>query len=301
MFKKLMITGAMLFCGIAQAFVPQAGTWVVTAENNGQPGRGFGLDVQNGTLVMQMYAYDASGNPMFYLTAGNYANSSYTGVLNKYRDGRFFGSGDRNGRADGNAGTVKMRFVSGTKGYITFPNEPEKEISRFNFAYDKSAALLRGAWLLSSISPDGAAGDRVDFFGLNDPVQGSSYGTGALASPDRMYTCENLTSGPNAGLVMCLKYNQNGSTNRANFFELSVNEGEGVAGCSAQTMNDILFVRRVKSPAGDYTGIYYKNQPVHDSAEIEAAKLNARETTAAQAVDRALIGSDPTQTISPQR
>ena len=141
----------------------------------------------------------------------------------------------------------------------------------------------------------------MDYFALSDAVTGSSYGSGAMASTDRMYTCENLTSGPNAGLVMCLKYNQDGSVNRANFFELSVNDGEGVAGTTAQTMNDILFVKRVKSPAGDYTGIYYKDQPVQESVEVEAAKLNARETAAAQAIDRALIGSDPTQSIAPQR
>ena len=55
---------------------------------------------------MQMYAYDSSGYPTFYLTAGRYANERYTGVLNKYRNGRYFGSGARNGTPDGDAGVM---------------------------------------------------------------------------------------------------------------------------------------------------------------------------------------------------
>ncbi|MDR2334363.1 MAG: hypothetical protein LBE61_12860 [Burkholderiaceae bacterium] len=286
MFKKIIIAGAMLGWGLAHAFAPQAGTWVVTAENNGRPGRGFGLDVQNGTLVMQMYAYDTSGYPMFYLSAGPLANNAYSGVLNKYRDGRYFGSGDRIGREDGNAGTVSMRFISGTKGYITFPNEPEKEISRFNFGYTNAAAQLRGIWMLSSVSPNGSAQDKLDYFSLTDAVRGSDYGTGAMASRDRTYSCENLTSGPNSGLTMCLKYASDGTAVRVNFFHISINDGEGWAGPTPQSADDVLYVKRVAGPNGDFTGIYYKDQPVEESAELQAAKLQARQDAAAQPIDR---------------
>ena len=291
MLKKWVVFGAVLATGVAHAFAPQAGTWVVTAENNGKPGRGFGLDVQNDTLVMQMYAYDASGNPSFYLSAGKIANNSYSGALNKYRGGRYFGSGDLTGREDGSAGTVSMRFVSGTEGFIQFPNEPEKAINRFSFGYSNAPAHLRGIWTLVAINKTSETLDKLDYFGLEKLVDGSGYGTGGIASTDYQYVCENLTSGPNAGLTMCLKFNTSGSVIRANYFRLSVNEGEGVAGASGATANDLLFVKRITNTVGDATGIQIKNQPA-DAVPVDAAQLsNAMQRAAENPVDRSLLES----------
>lgn len=282
MLKKLMILGALLTAGVAQAFVPQAGTWVVTSENNGQPGRGFGLDVQDTTLVMQMYAYDSSGYPTFYLTAGRYANERYTGVLNKYRNGRYFGSGARNGTPDGDAGVVSMRFISGTKGYITFPNEPEKEINRFSFAYNTEPNSLRGFWLLSAVNDQSAANDRVDFFKL-ERIQGrSDYGTGIINSTDNQYACENLVRGPNAGNVMCLQFNTYGQSIRTSFFQYSVNDGEGFAGRSSTEAYDMLIARRITNSAADRTGLVLKNQEAAQPLDADLVK-NAMNEAASQA------------------
>jgi len=127
--KKFAVVGALLGTSLAYAFAPQTGTWIMTSEVNGKPGRGLAIDVQDNTLVMQMYAYDASGNATFYMTSGTLANDRYSAPLNKYRGGRYLGSGDLSGKEDGSAGTVSIRFESGTKGYITLPGEAEKEIS----------------------------------------------------------------------------------------------------------------------------------------------------------------------------
>ncbi len=287
--KKYAIACVVLGSSFAaHAFMPQAGTWAVTSEVNGKPGRGFGLDVQNSTLVMQMYAYDPSGNPTFYLSAGTISGNNYSGQLNKYRGGRYFGSGDMQGREDGSAGTVRMRFVSGTQGFIQFPNEPEKAINRFNFAYDTSAESLRGAWVLSAIHQTTPSLDKVDFFGLEVPIKGTSFSSGAMASANYQYSCESLTSGPNAGLVMCAKFSPSGDIQRVNFFQLSVNEGEGWAGASSATANDVLFARRVRNTTGDYTGIYYKSQAI--PGPIDPEKMSR----ALQAAAEMPVGSAPT-------
>jgi len=123
--KKIAVVGALLGTSLAYAFAPQTGTWIMTSEVNGKPGRGLAIDVQDNTLVMQMYAYDASGNATFYMTSGTLVNDRYSAPLNKYRGGRYLGSGDLSGKEDGSAGTVSMRFVSGTKGFITLPGEAE--------------------------------------------------------------------------------------------------------------------------------------------------------------------------------
>ncbi len=41
----------------AREFTPQAGLWMIAAERNGEPGRGFSLDVQGNTVFMQVFNY----------------------------------------------------------------------------------------------------------------------------------------------------------------------------------------------------------------------------------------------------
>ena len=151
--KKFVVAlSAFVFAGSALAFMPQAGIWSISPERNGQPGRGFNLDVQNSTLVMQMYGYEKSGAPTFYLSAGAIADNSYTGQLFQYAGGRYMGGPAQSAYETGSAGTVKMRFVSGIKGYITFPGEDEKEIVRYTFAYEETPQSLLGTWGLMSAS-----------------------------------------------------------------------------------------------------------------------------------------------------
>ena len=90
-FKKFVAAALFMGAGLVHAFAPQAGTWVVTSEVDGKPGRGFGIDVQNTTLVMQMYAYEASGQPTFYLAVGQVSDSRTTTPLTRYTGGRHFG------------------------------------------------------------------------------------------------------------------------------------------------------------------------------------------------------------------
>ncbi|MEG0975100.1 MAG: hypothetical protein RSD57_14085 [Comamonas sp.] len=256
MLKKILAIAVLASTGIAHAYTPQAGTWVVSNELNGKPGRGLAIDVQGTTLVMQMYAYDTSGNATFYLTSGTISDHKYSGTLNKYRGGRYLGSGDISGQEVGNDGVVSMRFVSGTKGFIKFPNEAEKEISRFNFSYSTSPDSLKGIWLLTSI---GSSSNQAEFVKLENVIEGSGYGTGLVSTSDFRFACENITQGSNAGTVICLKLGAAGNTVRAYNFVYSVNDGEGISGPTPATAKDILVVRRLTNIELDGTGVSVKN------------------------------------------
>lgn len=272
---------ALLGGGLVHAFTPQAGSWIVTAENNGQPGRGFGLDVQGSTLVMQMYAYDAAGNSTFYLSAGKINDHRYSGELNQYRNGPYFGSGPMSGREVGSAGRVSMRFVSGTKGYITFPNEQEKEISRFNFAYGSDPASLRGIWLFSPLT---SSTPTSDFVALNVISKGTANGTGLVSTNDFRFACENQVRGDLAGTVLCVKLNSSGQTTRAYLFTYSVNDGEGYSGPASRVDSDLLVVRRLTNANEDGTGVIIKDAPASEEAtqQARALLLSAFEQVAAQ-------------------
>ncbi len=255
MWNRWIAAGALFCAGVSHAFAPQSGTWIVTEELDGKPGRGLSIDVQGSTLVMQMYAYDNAGNPTFYLTSGAITDHRYSGALNTYRGGRSFGSGPQSGTPSGSPGNVSMRFDSGTKGYISFPNEPEKAISRFNFAYPATPESLKSTWLLTSIG----ANLQTEFFQLVKVIPGTPEGNGMVMSPNNQVGCENIVRGPNAGIVACVRLSPQGELLRFSVFNQSINDGEGRSGPTSTTMSDLLFVRRLLDGNDDFTGILHKS------------------------------------------
>lgn len=282
MLKKLVVASALACVGVAHAFAPQAGTWVVSSELNGKPGRGLAIDVQGTTLVMQMYAYDANGNATFYLTSGTIANHKYAGTLNKYRGGRYLGSADRAGQDNGNDGVVSMRFESGTKGYITLPNEAEKEISRFSFGFSSSPDSLKGIWLLTPLN---SSTPTADFVKLETQMDATAYGTGMVATTDYRFACENLVRGPNAGLVMCLKLNASGKLAQVYYFNYSVNDGEGVSGLTATTANDLLVVRRLTTSNTEGTGITFKDADAKETINPDVLRSAFEDAASVRSFD----------------
>lgn len=285
-FKTLAVVGALLGAGTAYAFMPQAGTWIVTSENNGQPGRGFGLDVQETTLVMQMYAYEANGSPTFYLSAGAISNNRFSAPLNEYRGGRHLGGGDRSGTQTGTAGNVSMRFESGTKGYITFPGEPEKEISRYNFAYSASPASLRGIWLFSPLN---TTTPTSDFVQLSSIHSATTDGNGLVMSTDGRMGCEHQVSGGAAGTVVCARITTTGKLERGYSFTYSVNDGEGIYINGAGSATSIAVMRRLGNAAGTGTGVLIKNKAeseLSDTAQVDMESMRTQiEALAAQVQD----------------
>lgn len=268
MFKKwgyaLLLAGA----GAAHAFAPQTGTWVVTAELNGQAGRGIALDVQNKTLVMQMYAYEPSGQPTFYLGVGELdGNVKATFPLNRYTGGRYFGSGPRTGTAAGGPGNVSLRFTSGTTGFALFPGESEVAISRFNFAYAAVPENLTGLWSFASVGP---VGKFAELHSIAFPGPASYFGNGIVVSPNGLMGCEHQTKGANRGLVLCVRRNYQNQYLYSYYFALSVNDGEGFERDSIGIRaGQVVYVRRLTTPENVSTGLVAKD------AEVPAADLDS--------------------------
>ena len=62
------ITAALISCAFsagwaANTITPQNGNWIITNELTGKPGRGMGIDVQDGIFLMQLYNYNKDGWP----------------------------------------------------------------------------------------------------------------------------------------------------------------------------------------------------------------------------------------------
>ena len=116
----------------AREFTPQAGLWMISSERNGEPGRGFSLDVQGNTVFMQVFNYAKSGAATFHTAVGKLDDSaSMTVPLLRFKGGRFFGGPAQIGVEDGTAGDVTLRFTDGLHGSVQFPGEQEQPIARF--------------------------------------------------------------------------------------------------------------------------------------------------------------------------
>ncbi|TDF27664.1 hypothetical protein EZI45_15330 [Delftia tsuruhatensis] len=285
MFKKILAAATLLGCGLAHAFMPSNGTWVVTSELNGKPGRGLAIDAQNGTLVMQMYAYEPSGQPTFYMTSGALTNNRFAAPLIRYKGGRFLGSGPMSGSEDRNMGQVSMRFTSGVSGFITLPGEQEVAISRFNFGYPAVASSLRGIWTMTSIGSEGLQTLGVE---LTRQTSATSNGNGLMTSGDGLFGCEHQIRGPMAGETLCVWINGSGQVQRSYRFVYSVNDGEGTSSTYGNRPNQRLVVKRLTTPQDVGTGIVYENsapaEPVYTALHehIENLSFNAAPLPAEQ-------------------
>lgn len=285
MFKKILAAATLLGCGLAHAFMPSNGTWVVTSELNGKPGRGLAIDAQNGTLVMQMYAYEPSGQPSFYMTSGALTNNRFAAPLMRYTGGRYLGSGPMSGTEDRNMGQVSLRFTSGVSGFITLPGEREVAISRFNFGYPSVASSLRGIWTMTSLGSEGLQTLAVE---LTRQASATSTGSGIMASEDGQFICEHQISGALAGETLCVWVNRSGQILRGYRFVYSVNDGEGVSSTNGNRPDQRLYVKRLTTPQNVGTGIVYANsaaaEPAYAALQeyIESLTLNAAPLPAEQ-------------------
>jgi hypothetical protein len=136
------------------AVIPTSGLWVIDSENNGQPGRGFQMAIQNGVLVLTIYGYKAGGTAQWYLSAGSLANGSFSGTLDQYIGGAAFGSTYSASHTTGNAGSVSLTFYDSSHGYITLPGESTKSVSLMNFGGSAVASLpitpSDGLWVIDT-------------------------------------------------------------------------------------------------------------------------------------------------------
>lgn len=111
------------------AEAPEAGWWWHADE----PGRGFFLEVQDETLFISGYMYDAEGDAEWYVSLGEMAHARlYDGRWTAYRDGPTF-EGPGSPTADRDIGAVSLRFSSRTDGVMSLPNGAEIPLERFRF------------------------------------------------------------------------------------------------------------------------------------------------------------------------
>lgn len=187
-----------------RSFTPQAGTWAITEELDGKPGRGLAIDVQGNTFFMQVFAYEKNGDATFYTATAQMDGSTATAPLMRYKAGRSFGGNVQDAVEDGSPGMVTVSFSNGIRGSIRFPGEEEKQIERFLINDpDFDDAVLAPSpeatnigktsrWLLLD-----QGGNLVDFLGASlSKVQGKNYRlslSSRVSGYRSSYDCQRLS------------------------------------------------------------------------------------------------------------
>ena len=257
MFKRIAaVAGVVFSCGV-YAFTPQSGTWVINGELNGAPGRGLAIDVQENTLLLQMYAYERSGEPTFYMASGSLENNRVTTTLGRYSGGRYLGSGPMSGREDGSPGNVTLRFTSGISGFITLPGEGEVPIKRFEFALSRTPAAVAGTWVYVGSGSDGEFGDLVT---LSRELGTTSTGTGFVADAAGQMGCEYRKVDEGPYNMYCGQVSGNTVTWIARIRVVG-NEGEGISLDSNGRQDGIVYLRKLRDSSGRYLGLFAPEIP----------------------------------------
>ena len=117
--------------------LPKNGTWIVSNELTGKPGRGISLDVQGTTAIAQVFAYQANGQPSFYMgstTAGFFKNMVDI-PLKRYQGGRYLGGPAMSGHEIEDTGRAQfaLTYLGATNAVPTtvqFPHEEAKTMQR---------------------------------------------------------------------------------------------------------------------------------------------------------------------------
>ena len=114
--------------GAAQpASAPVAGVWYDPNES----GSGYGLDYQNGVLIVQFYSYLAGGAAQWYLAAGNVTNNVFQATLDKYTGGQCISCGYKAPAQFGNDGNITITFTSPTTADVALPGGRIGHIRRY--------------------------------------------------------------------------------------------------------------------------------------------------------------------------
>ena len=112
---------------VAGAFIPVPGVWW----NKNEPGSGFGLDYENGTLLVEVYSYLAGGPSQWYLAAGALTNNVFTATLDKYVNGQCVSCAYKAPSLAGNDGTITITFTSPTTATADLPGGRHIAIERY--------------------------------------------------------------------------------------------------------------------------------------------------------------------------
>lgn len=122
-FKRLVSAGCIaalgFLPGFALAFTPESGWWYNPAES----GRGFAIEVQNNTVFMSGFLYEADGAPLWFVTSATYnqTNNRFDGDMLSLRGGQCLSCAFRPPVLQPSLGRITVSFTSPSTANLVWP------------------------------------------------------------------------------------------------------------------------------------------------------------------------------------
>lgn len=115
--------------GASTGFMPEAGVWWNPAES----GRGFAIEVQNGSIYVAGFMYDATGNPTWHLAGGPLsASNTFSGSFVQFAGGQTLAGAYRQATvANPNVGSINLRFIDTANAVMTLPDGRSIPLEKF--------------------------------------------------------------------------------------------------------------------------------------------------------------------------
>ncbi len=245
-----MFCALMLLCSVSNVFAltPENGWWW----NPQESGRGFNLEVQNGTVFLATFIYNDAGNAVWYSGSGVLqADNTVTINLSEFANGQCVQCTYQAPALVGTIETATLRFTSSGTAELNWSNGTVA-LQRFNFSLGGTwQEQLIGEWALvaGNTSFPAYTGDRVSFTGLQQSETLDVVGnrTGNSNAKISAFTAAS----PINGYTLSAFMSTNLSTLRAYAFNLSgLNKIEGItvdvsADASAEEITQALSTQGV--------------------------------------------------------
>lgn len=136
MINLLKVSGAaasLIIAGVAGATPPENGWWWNPAEG----GRGFAIEVQNGSMFMAGFMYNDAGTPVWYVSgpAPMTSDTLYQGKWISYGGGQTLNGQYKSAVVtNGAVGSVVIKFTSTTSATLQLPNGTVMPLVRYAYA-----------------------------------------------------------------------------------------------------------------------------------------------------------------------
>lgn len=158
--KTFLFIAAMFISHTSWAVTPESGWWW----NQAQPGVGYNIETQNGTLFVAAFVYDEGGNPVWYSGAGQ-INGENTVTINLLRSsgGQCLGCVYTIAQSGDSGYQITLSFSDESHGIVRL-NGAETPIERFNFNLGSGVEKLLGVWIMNIAAP------VINSLGISDTI-----------------------------------------------------------------------------------------------------------------------------------
>lgn len=166
---KILGLATLLAAKAAFALAPEDGWWW----NPAQPGFGYNIETQNGTVFVAVFIYDDDGSPTWYSGSGSIQNNSVAIDLHRYKGGPCLGCTYTSPQTNSIGKQLVLTFDESKSKATATLDGITNHIERFNFKLGNKINQLLGAWIIAAV-PSTGTGPGISHLAICTGITGTT-------------------------------------------------------------------------------------------------------------------------------